>query len=107
SGLGEAEDPAVTTAVDLEALPAYADAVHDATATWLAGVDLAALADVPPAGARIAALAGVEPDAVPWLHSMWAGKPASWFLQLEAIGHRQGHLGEMVSVRRRLGLSEF
>jgi hypothetical protein len=106
-GLGEAEDPAVTAAVELEALPAYAEAVHNATATWLAGADLAALADVPPAGARIAELAGVDPDAVPWLHSMWAGKPISWLLQWEAIGHRQGHLGEMVSVRSRLGLSPF
>jgi hypothetical protein len=62
---------------------------------------------VPPTGTRIAELAGVTPEAVPWLHSMWTGKPNAWFLQWEAIGHRQGHLGEMVSVRSRLGLSPF
>jgi hypothetical protein len=106
-GLGEAEDRAITAAVDLDALSAYAGAVHEATAIWLDGADLAALDDVPPAGARMADLAGVTSDAVPWLHAMWTGKPVGWFLQWEAIGHRQGHLGEMVSVRSRLGLSPF
>jgi hypothetical protein len=106
-GLGEAEDPAITAAADLDALAAYATAVHEATGRWLATADLASLPDVPPASPRIAALAGVTADAVPWLHSMWAGKPAGWFVQWEAIGHRQGHLGEMVSVRSRLGLSPF
>jgi len=106
-GLGEAEDPAITAALDLEALAAYAAAVHDATARWLADADLAVLPDVPPAGPRIAELAGVTADEVPWLHAMWGGKPTAWFLQWEAVGHRQGHLGEMVSVRSRLGLSPF
>jgi hypothetical protein len=107
AGLGEAEATPVTDALDLEALQAYAATVHDSTADWLATVDLATLTDVPPAGERIAALAGVTADEVPWLHSMWAGKPTAWFLQWEAVGHRQGHLGEMVSVRSRLGLSPF
>jgi hypothetical protein len=107
AGLGEAEDEAVTAAVDLEALTAYAAAVHDATAEWLEQADLAAFDDVPPASTRIAELAGVTTDAVPWLHAMWTGKPVGWFVQWEAVGHRQGHLGEMVSVRGRLGLSPF
>ena len=51
--------------------------------------------------------AGVDAAAVPWLHRMWEGRPAGWFLQWEAIGHRVNHLGEMVSVRNRLGLSPF
>jgi hypothetical protein len=106
-GLGEAEDEAITAALALDALVAYATAVHDTTERWLAGADLATLADVPPSGARITDLAGVTSDAVPWLHSMWLGKPTAWFVQWEAIGHRQGHLGEMVSVRSRLGLRPF
>ena len=106
-GLGEAEDEAVTAAVDLEALTAYAGEVHAATADWLADVDLSDFDDVPPAGARIAEVAGVTADAVPWLHAMWTSKPVGWFVQWEAVGHRQGHLGEMVSVRSRLGLSPF
>ena len=44
---------------------------------------------------------------MPWLYRMWAGKPTTWFVQWEAIGHRVNHLGEMVSVRNRLGLSPF
>jgi DinB superfamily len=98
AGLGEAEEPEVTEALDLEALLAYADSVHDGTTGWLATADL---------GSRIASLAGVSATDVPWLHSMWTDKPVAWFLQWEAIGHRQGHLGEMVSVRSRLGLSPF
>ena len=33
---------------------------------------------------------------MPWLHGMWQGKPAAWFVQWEAIGHVQNHVGEMV-----------
>jgi hypothetical protein len=106
-GLGEAEDPAITATLDLEALGSYADAVHDATAQWLATADLTALEDVPAGSERISGLADVSKDDVPWLHAMWNAKPAAWFLQWEAIGHRQGHLGEMVSMRSRLGLSPF
>jgi hypothetical protein len=107
AGLGEAEDPQVTAAVDLDALDAYAAAVHEATGTWLDTLDLAELGGTPPAGRRISDLAGVSETDVPWLHAMWDGKPSAWFLQWEAVGHPQGHLGEMVSVRSRLGLSPF
>jgi hypothetical protein len=107
AGLEEAEAPSITASLDLEALQAYAAAVHEATDGWLAVADLSTLAEVPPTGDRITDLAGVTPIDVAWLHSMWAGKPIAWFLQWEAVGHRQGHLGEMVSVRSRLGLSPF
>ena len=33
---------------------------------------------------------------MPWLYRMWTDKPAAWFVQWEAIGHRVNHLGEMV-----------
>src|SRR5262249_50212387 len=107
SGLSEAEDPAGTAAVDVDAPAAYAAAVHHATARRLVTPHLDDPPDVPPTGPRIADIAGVCAEYVPWLHAMWAGKPAAWFVQWEAIGHRQGHLGEMVSVRARLGLSPF
>jgi hypothetical protein len=107
AGLGEAEDPAVTAVVDPDALMAFAAEVHADAHEWMATVDLAALDDVPPAGSRIDELAGVSAAAVPWLHAMWEAKPVAWFVRWEAIGHRQGHLGEMTSVRNRLGLSPF
>src|SRR3954452_6820052 len=106
-GLSEAEQVAVTAGLDLEALDAYAASVADETAAWLATVDLAVLDQVPPAGERIEQLGGVTAGAVPWLHAMWEGKDVGWFVRWEAIGHRHGHLGEMVSVRSRLGLSPF
>jgi hypothetical protein len=106
-GLAESEDPGVVAAVDAAALHEYAAAVHTATAQWLRDVDLAVLDDVPAASARLATFGGVTTDAVPWLHSMWDGRPVSWFVQWECTGHVLNHIGEMVSVRNRMGLSPF
>lgn len=105
-GLAEAEPVELTAALDREELVAYANAVHERTQAWLGTVDATALDAVPDAAAGLSA-AGVEQPAVPWLFGMWSGRPASWFVQWEAIGHRVNHLGEMVSVRNRLGLSPF
>ena len=44
---------------------------------------------------------------VPWLYSMWADQPTAFYVRWEATGHRLQHVGEMVSVRNRLGLSPF
>jgi hypothetical protein len=109
-GLGEAEDPSLTAALDLDALLAYVRDVHGATAGWLATLsdtelDAADAGDA--AGPDGLTRAGIDEADVPWLHRMWDGKPAAWFLQWESIGHRLNHLGEMVSVRNRLGLSPF
>ena len=106
TGLAEAEPAELTAALELEPLGAYVRTVHESTVVHLATLDTATLtatADGP--GALTAA--GVAEAAVPWLHRMWADKPVAWFLQWEAIGHRVNHLGEMVSVRNRLGLSPF
>jgi hypothetical protein len=105
-GLGEAEQPAVTNGLDPEQLRAYADEVSEATAAWLADVDLRALDTVPDATTRMEG-AGVTEEAVPWLHAMWEGKAVAWLVQWEAIGHPLNHVGEMVAIRNRLGLSPF
>lgn len=105
-GLGETEAASVTAAFDLEVLLAYARAVPAATAEWLSVLNGAEL-DARPDGSAGLARAGVDEGAAPWLHQMWADRPASWFVQWEAIGHRLNHVGEMVSVRNRLGLSPF
>ena len=105
-GLGENEEIDVTSSVDVDALVGYAVSVHESGTRLLEGIDTAALGDVPAAGAALERV-GVAEAAVPWLHAMWAGKPAAFFVQWEAIGHRINHVGEMVSVRNRLGLSPF
>jgi hypothetical protein len=87
TGLPEAEDVAAVDALDVEALAEYAT------------VDT--FTDAPERIARV----GVNVDEVGWLHAMWAGKPVSWFVRWEAIGHGHTHVGEMVSVRNRMGLS--
>ena len=106
TGLAEAEPAELTTALRLEPLGAYLRTVHEHTVVLLATLDTATLPETADGPGGLAA-AGVEEAAVPWLYRMWDGKPAGWFLQWEAIGHRVNHLGEMVSVRNRLGLSPF
>jgi hypothetical protein len=105
-GLAEAEPAELTEALDLDALLDYVGAVHRAGARCLEQIDPATLGRIADGAAGLAR-AGVDEAAVPWLYRMWDGKPASWFVQWEAIGHRVNHLGEMVSVRNRLGLSPF
>jgi hypothetical protein len=105
-GLAEAEPAGLAGTLVLDALRAYGHAVHEATAAHLATLDPASL-DATVGGPAGLAAAGVDETEVPWLYRMWAGKPAAWFVQWEAIGHRVNHVGEMVSVRNRLGLSPF
>ena len=106
-GLGEAEQPELTAALDVDALLGYVRAVHDTTATWLATLTDDDLDIADAGGPDGLTRAGIAEADVPWLHRMWDAKPAAWFVQWEAIGHRVNHLGEMVSVRNRLGLSPF
>lgn len=106
AGLGETEPPELTEALDLEALGDYAEAVHLGVQAWieLAPDDAFGAAADGRAGLE---LAGVSEADVPWLYRMWDGQPAAFFLQWETIGHRLTHIGEMTSVRNRLGLSPF
>ena len=107
ASLQEAEDPAVTGSLDLSAVRAYASDVHAESVTTLAGLHPADLDAVGPASARLAELGGVTHQDAPWLHAMWEGKPVAWFVRWELIGHAQGHVGEMVSIRDRLGYRPF
>ena len=52
-------------------------------------------------------MVGIGRDDADWLHDMWTDKPVGWFVQWECIGHGHTHVGEMVSVRNRMGLSPF
>jgi hypothetical protein len=108
AGLTESEDRAVTDALDLDALLDYRSTVHDATAHWIDRLSVMALDSVPSSSYRLEHLAGIPADGdLSWLHAMWDGKPVSWFVQWECIGHGHAHVGEMVGVRNRLGFSPF
>ena len=107
ASLQEAEDPTVTGSLDLDALQGYAEAVHREAVSVLGGLGDTDLARVPPAEQRLTDLGGVAFADAPWLHAMWAEKPGAWFVRWELIGHAQGHVGEMVSVRDRLGHRPF
>lgn len=105
-GLAEQEPAELAERLDPVELVAYFDTVGEATRRWLADVDLAVLAGVPDASAALGR-AGVPEAELGWLHGMWADQPASFFVQWEAVGHGINHLGEMVSIRNRMGLSPF
>ena len=106
AGLSESEDRAVTDAVDVVSLRTYVDAVESASAAWIDTMSLMALDTVPSASWRLEHKAGIPADGdLSWLHSMWTGKTVAWFVQWECIGHRHAHVGEMLAIRNRLGLS--
>ena len=107
AGLAEAEPDELTAALDLEPLGAYLRTVHESTRRaprharhGHAGGDRRRR--------RRARRGRTSPrPPCPGCTGCGTHKPAAWFLQWEAIGHRVNHLGEMVSVRNRLGLSPF
>jgi hypothetical protein len=105
-GLGEAEQPEVTAALDLNGLTHYAATVHRATSEHLGTADLEQLDDEVLLDG-LADVSGVRQQDVPWLYAMWTGKSAAWMVQWEVVGHVHGHVAEMISVRGRLGLSPF
>jgi hypothetical protein len=107
AGLAEREDPDIVDALDTTALLDYADAVIATTLDWMGHVAITSFDSIPDASWRIEHEAGVRRDDVPWLHDMWTGKPVSWFVQWEAIGHGHTHVGEMTGLRGQLGHSPF
>jgi DinB superfamily len=106
-GIGESEIPGVTESLDPVALERYLRDVHDGVTSWLFDVDPGAFSNVPDSGAYLSDVAGIAVDDASWLHAMWVDRPAGWFVQWEAIGHGHTHVGEMVSIRNRMGLSPF
>ena len=105
-GLAEAEDQDLVQTLDPEAVAGYALDVIDHTAAWAADADLAVLDTTPDSAAALQRI-GTPEDRFDWLYGMWTGKPAHWFLSWEAIGHGYNHLGELISIRNRMGLSPF
>ncbi len=105
-GLAEGEDSELTEVLDPEAVGEYVLAVFDATATWLNDHGLPALDHRPDTASALQAI-GTPEDRFDWLYSMWDGKSAAWFLQWSAVGHGYNHLGELVSIRNRMGFNPF
>ena len=105
-GLAEAEDTEMVDLLDPEAVDGYALAVIDHTAAWVADADLEGLDGPVETDAALSSL-GLPEDRFDWLYNMWRGKPGSFFLSWEAVGHGYNHLGELISIRNRMGLSPF
>ncbi|MGD9998992.1 MAG: DinB family protein [Ilumatobacteraceae bacterium] len=107
AGLTEREDTAVSGAVAADPLLAYLTDVFGSTRRWLQRLSLMAMSVVPDTRRRLAGKAGLDPDEVGWLFSMWEGHTVDWFVQWPVLGHGNAHVGEAIAVRNRLGLSPF
>lgn len=105
-GLAEAEDSELLERLDPVAIDGYTLAVIDATATWLERADLSQLDHRPDSAAALQSL-GAPKEHFAWLYALWHGQPSSYFLAWEAVGHSVNHLGELISIRNRMGLSPF
>ena len=108
AGLSESEDRDVTAALNLTELRSYATTVAATTAAWIADVPMMAFDTIPASSYRLEHIAGIPADGPwKWLHAMWNDKPVAWFVQWECVGHGHTHVGEMTSIRNRMGLSPF
>ena len=105
-GLAEMEDLDLIPQLDPEAVEAYLLAVIENTRAWAADADVSVLDSVPDSAAALRRI-GTPIDRFDWLYGMWEGKPAPFFLSWEAVGHGYSHLGELTSIRNRMGLSPF
>lgn len=105
-GLAEAEDLDLVPRLDADAVGDYLLAVIESTRRWVADDDLAVLDTTPDSAAALERI-GTPTDRFDWLYGMWAGKPAPFFVSWEAIGHGFNHLGELIAIRNRMGLSPF
>ncbi len=106
-GLAEGEDAELVDLLDPEAVEGYVLAVLDGTRSWLDEADLSLLDRPTVETDQVLADLGTPEDRMGWLYDMWRGKPASFFLSWEAVGHGVNHLGELTSIRNRMGLSPF
>lgn len=105
-GLSEGEDQDLVALLDPVAVGEYTIAVIDHSVEVVARLDIGDLARVP-ASADALSAAGVPSDRFDWLYSMWADQPLSFFVQWVAVGHGYNHLGELTSIRNRMGLNPF
>ena len=106
-GMGEAEVDGTVDAVDPAALVPYVRDVHARTAEWFGGRRPRPARHGSDASSGLSEVVGIGRGDADWLHDMWTDKPVGWFVQWECIGHGHTHVGEMVSVRNRMGLSPF
>ncbi len=105
-GLAEAEDTELLDILDPEAVGGYTLDVIETTASWLEETGLPDLDQIPAVSPALQAVDTPE-DRFGWLYAMWEGQTTAWFLKWTAVGHGFNHLGELVSIRNRMGLSPF
>jgi len=106
-GLSEGADVDLVDILDPEVVAQYALTTLDESVAWIdSGADLGHL-DADAAGPAALHAIDTPADEFDWIYNMWDGKPRSWFLSWEAVGHVSTHTGELVSLRNRMGLSPF
>lgn len=106
TGLGDDEVEAISAGMDIEACNGYWKTVADQTSEWLKTIGPEALEEVPDMQARIATIpamiAGADNANAT---SFWTGRSAGYLLGGTVISHGYIHVGEMNSIRGRIGVS--
>jgi hypothetical protein len=93
----------IEDALDIGALAAYASTVRASTVSWLETTP--PLDVIPNVDERLAMSGSIVPAEGAWILQEWTGKPARYFLRTVLIAHGYMHLGEMRSIRGRLGIN--
>ena len=105
-GLAEGQDQQLVDQLDPAAVGEYFRAVLDHTIAWLDESPVIEPSAIPDSSSALSAI-DTPHDRFDWLYNMWADKPVHFFLSWEAVGHGYNHLGELLSIRNRMGLSPF
>jgi hypothetical protein len=103
TGFAPSDVRGIEQILDVDGLDGYWTAVRRATISWLETAP--SLDEVPDATSRLAAIPAIVPSEGGWIHEEWMGKPARYFVRTVVIAHGYLHLGEMRSVRSRLGIN--
>jgi hypothetical protein len=72
----------------------------------LTTIDLNALGGHPEVRA-VLEHAGVPRDQFGWLYDQWESRSRAFFIRWPLLSHQTNHIGEMIAVRNRLGLSPY
>ena len=106
TGLGDDEVEAISAKMDVDACNEYWMTVAGQTSEWLKTIEPAALDEVPDMQARLATIpAMIAGSDNTTATSFWSGRTAGFLLGGTVISHGYIHVGEMNSIRGRIGVS--
>jgi hypothetical protein len=105
-GLGEVEPETWPHAFDPGELERRVLTVTASARVLLEAIEVDSFDQAPEVSAVLEA-AEVPRDQFGWLYDQWESRPRAFFVSWPLLGHQTNHIGEMIAVRNRLGLSPY